>query len=243
MPQETVASTEGRAASREALVAVPVWDVPVRFVHWAIVALVVGLIVTGKLGGDWLAWHFRFGETLLALVAFRVAWGFAGSRNARFAAFVTGPSRVRRYARSIARRGPELHVTHNPLGGWMVLLLIVALLTQATTGLFSNDDVLWEGPLAARVAKETSDALSWFHRRFWWMVATLSIVHIVAALAYLVVWKDNLIVPMLSGRKRLPAGAADPAHASSSPLRAALLLAACAFAVWYVLHRIAPMPQ
>jgi len=235
---------ERRATSADdALQAVAVWDVPVRFVHWALVALLVGLVVTGKLGADWLAWHMRFGETVLALLLFRVLWGFFGSRNARFASFVATPKRAARYARSLASRAKETHVTHNPLGGWMVIALMVALLVQATTGLFTNDDILWEGPLAARVAKDTSDAISSIHRRFWWVVVGLSLVHIGAVLAYLALWKDNLVAPMVTGRKRLPAGAADPAHASSSAAKAVVLLGACAFAVWYGVTRLAPVAQ
>jgi cytochrome b len=135
-----------------------------------------------------------------------------------------------------------MHVTHNPLGGWMVLLLLAALLVQATAGLFTNDDILWEGPLASRVAKDTSDAISSFHRRFWWVLVALSAVHIGAVLAYLALLKDNLIVPMFTGRKRLPHGAADPGDAAASTLKAIVLLALCALAVWYVLHRLLAAP-
>src|SRR5690606_3318640 len=107
---------------------VPVWDVAVRVVHWWIVALLIGLIVTGQLGNEWLAWHIRFGQAMLALVIFRVVWGFVGSRNARFSAFLYRPTDVVRYARSVASKAYEPHVSHNPLGGWMVLLLLAALL-------------------------------------------------------------------------------------------------------------------
>jgi cytochrome b len=223
-------------------VPVPVWDLPVRVVHWVVVLLLVGLIATGLAGNEWLEWHFRFGQAMLALVAFRVIWGFTGSRNARFAAFVRRPQRVAHYARSIARGAKELHATHNPLGGWMVVALLVALLVQAGTGLFANDDILWEGPLAARVAKDTSDAFSWFHRRFWWLLVALSLIHIGAVLAYFALLKDNLIVPMLTGRKRLPPGAADPAHAAASTTRALVLIALCGILVWYGFNKLAPLP-
>jgi cytochrome b len=236
-------SPNDAGARSDAVATVAVWDVPVRVVHWTLVVLIVALIVTGKLGADWLEWHMRFGESLLALIAFRILWGFVGSRNARFATFVFSPARVARYARSIAQRAKETYVSHNPLGGWMVLALLVALLAQATAGLFANDDVLWEGPLAARVTKDTSDAFSWFHRRFWWVIVALSTVHIGAAIAYLAAWKDNLIVPMLTGRKTMPVGAADPAHAAASLVKAAVLLVVCGLAVWYGVTRLAPVAQ
>jgi cytochrome b len=222
---------------------VPVWDLPVRFVHWAIVVLLAGLIATGLLGADWLDWHMRFGQLMLMLVTFRVIWGFVGSRNARFASFLYAPGRVVRYARSLVNGPKEVHVTHNPLGGWMVVALLLVLLVQATTGLFTNDDILWEGPLAARVTKETSDAMSFVHRRLWWVVAVLSVVHIVAVVAYLAWLKDNLIGAMFSGRKSLPAGTGDATHATAPLARAIVVLAACVLAIGYALNRLAPLAQ
>lgn len=228
--------------AEDAVAEVSVWDLPVRVVHWAIVVLLVALIVTGKLGADWLEWHMRFGQAMLALVVFRVIWGFLGSRNARFAAFLRPAGRVAGYARSIVRGTKEVHVTHNPLGGWMVVVLLAALLAQATAGLFTNDDILWEGPLASRVAEDTSDAISSFHRQFWWVIVGLSVVHIGAVVTYLVVWRDNLISAMLTGRKALPPGVADPAHARASLAGAIVLLAACGVAIWYVVNRLGAAP-
>lgn len=216
---------------------VRVWDLPVRLVHWSIVVLLAALLVTGLVGDEWLIWHMRFGQAMLALVVFRVLWGFVGSRNARFSAFLRGPGEIVRYVRSFTGRH-ERHATHNPLGGWMVVLLLVALLVQAAAGLFTNDDVLYGGPLSERVTKDTSDAISVFHRRFWWVVATLSAVHIVAVLAYLGLWKDNLIVPMLTGYKALPEGAGTPEDAAASTVKATALLVACGLAVWYVANRV-----
>ena len=216
---------------------VAVWDLPVRFVHWAMVVLLVGLIVTGKLGADWLLWHMRFGQAMLALVVFRVIWGFVGSRNARFSAFLYRPSRVIGYTRSLFR-AHELHATHNPLGGWMVVLLLVALFAQAVMGLFTNDDILWGGPFSERVTKATSDAVSGYHRRFWWVIVALSTIHIGAVLAYLALLKDNLITPMVTGDKQLPAGLASSDDAAASTAKAVVLLLLCGFAVWFVANRL-----
>lgn len=217
---------------------VAVWDLPVRVVHWLFVVLLAGLIVTGKLGADWLLWHMRFGQALLALIAFRVIWGFVGSRNARFAAFLRGPSHVVRYARSLSG-AHERHATHNPLGGWMVVLLLAAMLAQALMGLFTNDDILWGGPLSEKVSKETSDAISYVHRRFWWVIVALSVLHIGAVVAYLTILKDNLIAPMFTGYKQLPQGLARSDGASASTLVAIVLLALCGLAIWYALDRMA----
>jgi cytochrome b len=179
----------------------------------------------------------RFGQAMLALVVFRVIWGFVGSRNARFTSFLYRPSDVFRYVRSLFRIH-EVHATHNPLGGWMVVLLLVALLAQATMGLFTNDDILWGGPFSERVAKDTSDAISAVHRRFWWVIAVLSLLHIGAVLAYLALLKDNLIVPMVTGYKHLPEGVASAKDAAASTAKALVLLALCGLAVWYVVNKL-----
>jgi cytochrome b len=216
---------------------VPVWDWPVRVVHWLIVLLLIGLIITGKLGADWLEWHMRFGQVMLALVVFRVIWGFVGSRNARFSSFLYGPSHVVRYTRSLFG-SHEVHATHNPLGGWMVVLLLAALLAQALMGLFTNDDILWGGPFSERVTKDTSDAISAVHRRFWWVIVALSTIHVGAVLAYLALLKDNLIMPMVTGHKQLPEGIATAEDAAASTAKATGLLLLCGLAVWYVLHKL-----
>ena len=115
-------------------------------------------------------WHIRAGETMLTLVLFRILWGFLGSRHARFASFVRGPRAVLAYARSLLRPAHAQFAGHNPLGGWMVVLLLGALLAQASAGLFANDDIATEGPLARFISKDLSDAISSFHRRNAWFV-------------------------------------------------------------------------
>jgi cytochrome b len=226
------ATTTPASVPRES---VTVWDWPVRAVHWAMVVLLVALVTTGKLGDDWLPWHMRFGQTLLALVLFRILWGFVGSPNARFSAFVRGPAAVASYLRSRLARDPEIHVSHNPIGGWMVILLLVAMLAQACAGLFTNDEILWEGPLAGHVTQAMSNAFSSIHRRLWWVVVGLAAVHIAAVVVYLVVLRENLIVPMVDGRKALPIGAARAEDGSASTARALVLLVASFAAVFGLL--------
>jgi cytochrome b len=216
--------------------AVRVWDWPVRIVHWAMVALLIVLLTTATIGGDAMAWHMRAGEAMLALVLFRVIWGFVGSRYARFSSFVRGPRAVIAYARSIFAPPHEVHAGHNPLGGWMVILLLLALLFQTATGLFTNDDVLTDGPLVRTITKDLSDTISTLHRRNAWIVGALATAHIGAVLFYLIALKENLISPMLHGAKTLPA-----AHAAATTdrnnARAAVLFAICAGAVWWVVTR------
>jgi cytochrome b len=224
--------------SVESYVEVPVWDWPVRVVHWAIVVLVAAQITTGLIGIEMRVWHMRMGETLLALVLFRVVWGFVGSPNARFASFVRGPAAVLAYVRSLVRPPRHVYATHSPIGGWMVVALLLALLIQTATGLFANDDILYEGPLVKLISKDLSDAISSLHRRGWWLVAGLSGLHIVAVFSYLAVLGDNLVYPMVHGRKRLPASVAAAEAAAASSTRALILLAVCGALVWWTVNRL-----
>ncbi|MEP7328566.1 MAG: cytochrome b/b6 domain-containing protein [Betaproteobacteria bacterium] len=217
---------------------VAVWDWPVRVVHWAIAILVAALLTTGLIGDEWLVWHMRFGQVLLALLIFRVLWGFVGSANARFASFLRGPRAVFDYARSLIRPPHHLHATHNPLGGWMVIVLLVVLLVQATTGLFTNDDVLYEGPLVKLITKDLSDAIGSWHRRLWWVIVVFASIHIIAVIVYFARLGDNLVVAMVSGEKVLPTKMHRAQDAVASTPLALILLALSAMAVWWVCYRL-----
>jgi cytochrome b len=218
-------------------VAVRVWDVPVRVFHWTLVALLVVSIVSVKLGGNAMTWHVRCGYSILTLVLFRIGWGFVGSQHARFAAFVRSPRTVLRYLRAPIARDRETHAGHNPLGGWMIVLMLAALLAQASLGLFSNDDIATDGPLVKLISKDLSDAITSVHRRGAWVIFTLAGVHVGAVVYYLVALKENLVRPMVTGAKMLPPAAA-PASVAEAPLRAVVLFAACAAIVWTVVTRV-----
>ena len=116
-------------------IAVKVWDAPVRLFHWLLVLLFAFMYFSGTVKGDWLEWHMRSGYAILALVLFRILWGFAGSTYARFSNFLAGPSACLQFAKKLLTRAPAASAGHNPLGGWMVLVLLLALLVQTGTGL------------------------------------------------------------------------------------------------------------
>src|SRR5436190_627753 len=98
---------------------VRIWDLPVRFFHWSLVVLVLFSYITGKIGGTWLEWHMRSGYAILALLLFRIAWGFVGSDTARFTRFVRSPASAIGYLRDLARGVVRPAAGHNPAGGWM----------------------------------------------------------------------------------------------------------------------------
>jgi len=213
---------------------VQVWDLPVRLFHWLLVVLVVISFTTGKLGGNWMAWHFRSGYCILALVLFRIAWGLFGSQTARFSDFIHGPKRVLTYARSLLKGASMFHAGHNPMGGLMVALMLALLLVQTTTGLFTDDDAGTRAPLADKVSDTVVSQLSTIHRININIILACVALHICAALFYLFVKKDNLIKPMITGHKLVPDD--HPAPAIHGPVPALIVVAlSAAFVAWLVL--------
>ncbi len=215
--------------------AVRVWDWPVRLFHWSLVALVLVSFTTAQIGGNAMQYHEWSGLTILTLVLFRLLWGFGGSTYARFASFLRGPRAALGYARTLLRGGPAFHAGHNPLGGWMIVLLLTSLLVQAGTGLFANDDVMIEGPLVKHVSKETSDLLTRIHHFNFNVLLALVTVHVGAALFYLRVKRENLILPLFTGHKPVPEGVPAQDRRGGPAWLALVLLAASAGLVWGIL--------
>ena len=214
-----------------------VWDLPTRIFHWTLAALVVFSFTTGKIGGDWMDWHLASGYAILALLGFRIAWGFAGSDTARFARFLRGPRATLAYARELAARRHPFVAGHNPLGGWMIVAMLAVLLFQAGTGLFSDDQIATQGPLAARVSDATVSRMSSLHSIGEWIVVALVAVHVAAIVAYRAAWNVHLVGPMVHGRVDAPPGTAQSA---SKPLwLAALVLAASVCAVYVLVEIVA----
>jgi cytochrome b len=211
---------------------VRVWDLPTRLFHWSLVVLVVFSFVCVKLGGNWLPWHFRSGYAILALIAFRIAWGFAGGRYARFGSFLYSPARILAYLRG-ATDAPRT-LGHNPLGSLSVFALLAIVGLQAIGGLFANDDIASEGPLVKYVSKALSDRVTSLHHVGEKLIVILVIAHVAAIVFYRLRKRENLVQAMISGDK--PAD--DPTLASRDDgalrLRAAVLLALSAAAVWLV---------
>ena len=219
----------------EQTVPVKVWDGWVRLFHWGTVACIVVSYVSAK--ADAWSIHYASGYTLLALVLFRIAWGLVGSENARFAGFIRSPVAALRELSRFARREPDIETTHNPAGAWMVAVLLVMILVQTTSGLFTNHDVgmtySQHGPLANAVAEDTSEWASSLHVRFINLLLVAIGLHVAAVLAYALVKRQDLVRPMVTGTKRLPVSAARaPRHGSA--VLALVLIAAATGAVWAV---------
>ena len=211
-----------------------VWDVAVRVFHWTLLLLLGFSWLSAEM--DWMDWHFYSGYAVLTLILFRILWGFVGSTHARFGDFLYGPSAVIAYLRTLPSRTAAKFAGHNPLGGISVVLILLCVLVQAGTGLFANDDILYEGPLYKHVSKDLSDWLTTIHKYNFNLLLVLAGVHVAAVLYYLFWKSENLVKPMFTGRKLLQPGVA-PAHARVRSLGlAAVLLAVCAAAVWFLVN-------
>ena len=211
---------------------VRVWDLPTRFFHWTLFACVVGLVVTAKTGGNAMVWHFRLGHVVLALLLFRVIWGLVGGRWSRFSSFLYAPKTLMAYLRG--RGGPELSVGHSPIGAASVFAMLAALVLQVVSGLCSDDEIAFAGPLSRFVSGEVVSLATWYHKVVGqWLVIALVVLHVAAVLYYLHRKKNNLITPMLRGDKQLAEPAAASRDDTGSRALALVLLSACAaFATW-----------
>lgn len=205
-----------------------VWDAPIRLFHWAIVLLIVTSYVSIKQG--WIQLHFISGYSVLALLIFRLAWGFIGSDTARFRNFLRSPLAGLSHLARFSDREPDTELGHNAAGGWMVLIMLAVLLAQTLTGLFSNDDVVSQGPLAYHLTKVASDQFSNLHATLFNVILGLTALHIAAIIAYAAVKRHDLVRAMVTGKKRLPATMQQPHFVS--PVVAMALLAGSAVIVW-----------
>ncbi len=213
---------------------VRIWDLPTRLFHWSLVALVVFSVVTAQVGGNWMNWHMWSGYAILALIVFRLLWGFAGSRYALFAQFVRGPRAVLAYLRA-ARGAGERYAGHNPLGAWSVLALLAALLVQAGTGLFANDEIATEGPLSKLVSGATASLMTRVHSLNQNVIYALVALHVAAIAFYFFAKRENLVAPMITGDKR--GIATEPARDDAlMRARAALLALLAAGLVAYIVN-------
>ena len=202
-----------------------VWDLPTRLVHWLLVGLFAFSWWSAENGE--LAWHRLSGYAVLTLLLFRLAWGFAGSDSARFAVFVAGPRAVLAYARQLLRRPATPLAGHNPMGGWSVLGLLLLLLVQTGSGLFSVDvDGLESGPLSHRVSFSTGRAIAELHELSFNVLLVLLGLHLAAMLFYRVYHGENLVTAMFSGRKRVPPQSAATLRFAGLPRALALLVLA-----------------
>lgn len=213
-------------------VKVRVWDLPTRLFHWTLAACVIGSVVSAKIGGNAMDWHFRIGYLVFTLLAFRLLWGLVGGRWSRFASFLYSPATLRRYLRGASRDGEHHEVGHSPLGALSVFALLALLAAQVGSGLFADDEIASAGPLVKFVSGATSSTLSSWHTTFGqWLIVTLVLLHVAAIVVYRLRRGRDLVTPMLVGDKWLPAGAPASTDSLATRVLALLLVLSCAAGV------------
>lgn len=181
---------------------VRIWDLPTRVFHWLIVLLVPASWFTHWIGR--LDLHIKLGLTMVGLILFRILWGLIGSSTARFSAFVKGPSAVARYLRGQSGAA----IGHNPLGGWSVMLMLLLLAAQAGTGLFVIDeDGLEGGPFSSLISYDAARTLAERHETLFYILLAVIGLHLAAIAYYAFVRRDNLVTPMITGRRGSPGAA------------------------------------
>jgi len=214
-----------------------IWDIPTRLFHWL---LVIGLFLqwlTGEYLDDSIDWHFTIGYCMLGLVLFRVVWGVIGTRYAKFSNFLTSPSRALKYAKTLPDKDSKVYAGHNPLGGYVVIIMLLLIALQAISGLFVSDEIFSEGPYRSLASEPVKEAMEFIHFNLFNALLAIVGVHVIAVFVYQLYKKQKLIIAMLNGRKNT-----DAESIKSSKLWLALVLAVAVAGAVYTLVAILP-PQ
>ena len=222
----------------EVLKKVRVWDLPTRVFHWSLVLCTLGLATSGLIGGSAMFWHLRLGYAVLTLLMFRLVWGLVGGRWSRFGTFIYAPRSIINYLRGKGK--PEHSVGHSPIGAGSVFAILAILLAQVGSGLMSDDEIAFAGPLTSFVSNATVGLATNYHANIGkWLLLALVILHVAAILFYL--WrKDNLVSPMVHGDKALRVAALPSRDDAASRVLALLIFSACATFVYWLSALQAP---
>jgi cytochrome b len=195
-----------------------VWDPVVRIFHWSLVAAFTIAWLTGE---EESRVHVLAGYVVIGLVLIRVAWGFVGTKYARFRDFVYRPSMVLAYVRDILTGKSKRYLGHNPLGGMMIIALLLSLLAASVTGLALQGAKEGTGPFATITASTSvtvpvaiSKAVviddddegageTWkeLHEFFANLSLLLVALHIAGVIVGSLVHRENLVRAMFTGRK------------------------------------------
>ena len=210
---------------------VHVWDVLVRIFHWSLVIAVLLAFYTMKTEGAPFLFpieiHAQAGYAVLGLMVFRWIWGFIGTHYARFRAFLTTPRTSFSYAKRIIQRKPPPYAGHNPLGGWMVLVLLLSLTFQAVSGLFLSDDIFFSGPLYGSLGNEFSSLLRTLHDLNSQLLMALIGLHLLAVVIHAMMG-EKLTKAMVTGVKNFTQ---QPVDLLATPIRLPLISALIAVGI------------
>jgi len=186
-----------------------IWDLPLRVFHWSLVTAVTVAAVTGFITPPWwLNVHTVAGYTIGILLAFRLIWGFLGSRFSQFRTFRLSIVSAVDHVRSLMTRTPQEHLGHNPAGTWMIVALLVLLLSLTITGLIVLGGQENLGPLAA-IADFTSSRFALdLHSAAAWALLAAVVAHITGVIVESLFFRHPVLKAMIFGYK--PVNIAQP---------------------------------
>jgi cytochrome b len=182
---------------------IKVWDFPTRVFHWALVFFVLFAYITGegRPHGLQFTLHIVGGYAVALLIAFRVVWGFVGGEHARFPAFVHGWQAFKDHARSLLRLAPPHTLGHNPVGGWMIMLMLATLVAIVLTGLLSQGVTGGTGPLTGVLPQSLVHPVGEIHELLGSFILWLAGIHVLGVLVESVMLRENLTRAMITGTK------------------------------------------
>jgi cytochrome b len=230
-----------------------VWDLPLRLFHWLLVLSIAASWYTAENSDEYFTYgdnvmsytqvHYYLGYWALGLIAFRIIWGLIGPKHARFAGFLPGPARLFGYVGSFLKRDSKPSVGHNPMGAWMVVLMLLMVGAQAVTGLFLIDNTeIYPAPFHASVEATTAGTLGKFHHLNFDVLIWVISLHVLAILFYRFFKQQNLVGPMITGRKDAKHVPGEEAITSSQLLKALIVALVCAGGVYLLLQQAPPPP-
>ncbi|MFO8025020.1 cytochrome b/b6 domain-containing protein [Thiohalophilus sp.] len=182
---------------------VRVWDVFVRFFHWALVLSFMLAYLSSE--DEWLAVHTFAGYSILLLIGLRLIWGLVGTRHARFRDFVKHPVEIKQYLKEVFLLRPKRYLGHNPAGGAMIVLMLIALLVTTLSGLATYAVEEGAGPLAGWIAHESAsrEVVEDVHEFFANFTLLLVVFHVAGVLLESLLHRENLVRAMFTGKKSL----------------------------------------
>lgn len=229
--------TNNLTPSSDVLQPVRVWDLPTRVFHVLLLISIVGLVITGEVGGGAMQLHFYFGYGVLSLLLFRLVWGVIGGRWSRFASFLPTPSKVMAYMRDLAAGRHTPSVGHNPMGALSVFAMLVVLLLQVLSGFCSDDEIAASGPWTPFVSGDWVERATEYHSEVGkTLLIILVVLHVASILFYKRFQNEDLVTPMIQGDKTLPTDTPASRDSAGTRLLALGVWGGCAGLVYYLVN-------
>jgi len=225
--------------AQEGAHSVLVWDLPTRVFHWTLVICFFSAMATGD-PDRFRDLHVYFGYVVLGLICFRIFWGLAGSRYARFKSFLYGPRAAIAYFADVMGARADRHIGHNPTGSVGIYLLLALGLVICVTGIVTLGAEEAQGVFKTLADRPLGEFTRVLHEVLAWLMLALVLVHIGGVVIESLVHRENLAKAMFTGHK---IAGADEGIGSSHPwIAVAIIVCAVGSAFWLIHWRLVSVP-